>query len=114
MSHVIDPDTYLENFQRRVLADAIASVDAQQWHKRADTFERSAPRPGDFVGRKTPEQVHESRRRAYDSANACRWRAWVFEGADVDKPPTLRCAECDTVTSPWRCSCGELRIGTAA
>lgn len=51
-----DPDTYLANFQRRVIEDAINEATATYWHRRAATYEWARERPGDYLGRSTPEQ----------------------------------------------------------
>lgn len=68
---------YVTHFRARVLQDAIAEAVAATWERRAATFEAARPRPGDFTGRKTAEQVREHDAELAAVALACRERAAV-------------------------------------
>lgn len=73
----------------RVLQDSIASALSHQWLRRAEEFERAKPRPGDFRGRATDEQVAAQTARLTAKAEACRRRADVCELSDVEKSIVL-------------------------
>jgi hypothetical protein len=68
---------YIEHFRARVVQDAITDALASQWQRRARTFERCLPRPDDFTGRATPQQLEEQRERIAATILACRQRATV-------------------------------------
>ena len=68
---------YLEHFQRRVLQDAIASAHAAQLIRRAEQFEAARPRPGDFHGRATREELSRRWRELTEIAAALRAKAQV-------------------------------------
>lgn len=68
---------YVEHFQKRVVQDALAEATAAYWHRRANQFEAVLPRPGDFTGDATPEQLEARHRRITECVQACRHRAAV-------------------------------------
>lgn len=70
---------YLDQFAARLVQDAIASAMPATWLRRAAQFEAARPRPGDYVGRATPEQITERDRRLRALAEACRGRATVSD-----------------------------------
>lgn len=76
----------VEHFRGRVLLDALADALAATWHRRAAVFEAAAPRPGDFPGRATADELAEAGRRCRATASACRHRAQV---ALLDDEPDL-------------------------
>ena len=67
----------IEHFRGRVVQDAISEALAIQWTRRAEAFERCLPRPDDFTGRATPEQLEVQRQRIEATVFACRNRAAV-------------------------------------
>lgn len=69
-----DPD-YLERFRVRVLQDALAEAEAATWDRRAETFEAARPRPDDFTGLATPDELLAREARLTAVARACRARA---------------------------------------
>jgi len=75
----------LAHFRCRVLADALSEATRDYWRRRAEAFEDAAPRPGDFPGRATPEELRAARRRCLDAAAACRARA-SLEGPSLPVP----------------------------
>lgn len=62
-------------FHQRVVSDALAEATASYWERRARTFEEAAPRPGDYPGRATPDDLSAARQRCLGAAAACRARA---------------------------------------
>jgi len=68
---------YVEHFRKRVVQDALAEATAIYWNARAERFEAALPRPGDFTGNATPEELEERRQRITECALACRHRATV-------------------------------------
>lgn len=64
----------------RLFQDVWAQAWAATWERRARAFEWSAPRPGDYTGRATPEQLEDRARRAEAAALACRRRATGADG----------------------------------
>jgi hypothetical protein len=62
-------------FQRRLLQDCLSEAIARWWLNRATAFEAAAPRPGDFNGRATAEELAERRARCLATAAACRRHA---------------------------------------
>jgi len=75
---------YVEHFRTRVLQDALTEATREYWTRRAQTFEAAMPRPGDFTGRATPEDLTAQRERLASTAAACRQRAAVsLVGGDV-------------------------------
>lgn len=69
----------------RAIQDSIASSLSHQWLRRAEEFERAKPRPDDFRGRATDEQLAEQAARLTAKADACRHRADVCELSEVEK-----------------------------
>lgn len=70
---LILPD--LDHFTRRLLQDALNEARRSWWLKRAEDFERAKPRPGDFNGRATIEQLRARWRWCHATAQACRNKA---------------------------------------
>lgn len=78
-------DPAIDELAARLLAAALkeawVQASADYWLRRAVQFEASAPRPGDFIGRKsTPEQRAERERLRQRRIEACRYRAAHVEG----------------------------------
>ena len=61
------------------IAEIVRAVDAKQNRERAAILDAIRPRPGDFTGRATPEEIAEQDRRLAEAAQACRNRAAVIE-----------------------------------
>lgn len=68
-------DEQLGNFRRRVLQDSFSDASAAYWRRRARALEAAMPRPGDFTGHATPEDIEEQRRRIASAVLACSHRA---------------------------------------
>lgn len=60
-----------------VLAEAMAAGLASTWERRARALEAARPRPGDFTGQKTREQLSSDWQRLTETAQACRARAEI-------------------------------------
>jgi hypothetical protein len=65
------------------IADIVLTVSAEQWRRRAAVLDAIRPRPDDFVGSATPEEIAEQDRRLAEAATACRNRAAVIELDEV-------------------------------
>jgi len=78
----------LAHFHARVIADALAEATAVYWRGRADALLDAAPRPGDYVGRATPEQLSAARERCQRDAAACLRRS-SLEGPGLPVPPIV-------------------------
>lgn len=79
-----DLESHVEHFRSRVLQDALADATAAYWRRRAETFREALPREGDFTGRATPDQIEEQRRRVAATILACRQRAAVSLGGEIE------------------------------
>lgn len=66
---------------RRFLEDAFVSASAAQWRRRAETLEWARPRPTDYNGRATAEELADRDARLASQARACRWHARLIEHA---------------------------------
>lgn len=67
--------THLDHFQRRVIQDAFSDAAASTWLRRARAFEAARPRPGDYPGKATPDDLRAADARCREAAEACRVKA---------------------------------------
>lgn len=67
--------THLEWFQHRVVQDAMKDAHGGYWRHRAKTFEWARPRPGDFVGLATPEDLAVRDAALVELIDACHAKA---------------------------------------
>lgn len=74
---------HVDHFQRRALREAIRDAERGQNLRRAAEWEAAAPRPDDYTGRATPEQIAEATRRCHAVAAAYRARAEVVPLQEV-------------------------------
>lgn len=65
----------IDHFQRRVVQDALNEARRAWWLKRAEDFERAKPRPEDYNGRATLEELRARWRWCHQVAEACRNKA---------------------------------------
>ena len=65
----------MHQFAARLLVDAWLDASARNWQRRAQTFEWARPRPGDFMGRASRDEMAARDRRLSETADACRARA---------------------------------------
>lgn len=77
------PDEHLTTFERRILADVLRTATASYWNRRAAEFEAAKPRPDEFHGNATRDELSAAWRRCDDAARACRARAEVAPFDDV-------------------------------
>lgn len=86
MTLPFDLAEHVDNFRRSVLADAIQEASAIYWNRRADSFDKARPRPGDYAGQATRPDLNARRDRCTDVARACRARASVslLQGDDIE------------------------------
>jgi hypothetical protein len=68
---------HLEHFSRRFVQEVIDDATAAYYLKRAQAFEDAKPKPGDFHGQATVEELREQWLRLDQIATACRARAGV-------------------------------------
>ena len=69
------PDDYADRFAHRLLQDAYTEATALYWLRRAQAFEDARPRPDDYVGAATADDLAARDARLADSAETCRARA---------------------------------------
>lgn len=65
----------LEHTLPCMVAQVVVEAEAGWWRKRAAQFRAARPRPGDFTGRLTPQQVADQDARIEAKARACDYRA---------------------------------------
>jgi hypothetical protein len=86
MTRELRPNTYLEHFAARVLTDALNEATASYWRRRAQAFRDAMPRPGDYPGKATPQELAELSRRCLETAQACEYRADLIDQWRRDAP----------------------------
>ena len=69
----------------RVLQDALTEATAEYWLRRAYQFEAAAPRPTDYRGQATDEQLIDAWVRCKTTAAACRRHAELIS-AEYPEP----------------------------
>lgn len=79
----MDGETWISLFTRRVLADALCEASARYWERRAATFEDAAPRPGEFHGRASREELSAAWQRCHRDADRCRRHAELLRDRSV-------------------------------
>lgn len=67
--------TTVDHFQRRVIQDALNEARRRWWLQRAEDFERAKPRPGEYAGQATIEQLRARWKWCHHTAQACRNKA---------------------------------------
>ncbi len=67
----------VEHFRHRVLQDALSEATAAYWRRRAQILRWAQPRPGEYAGHSTPEQLRDRWQRLEEQAVACENRARV-------------------------------------
>lgn len=72
-----------DNWSRRVIQDALNESTRAFWLKRAEDFERAKPRPDEYHGNKTREQLRAQWLWCHETAQACRNKA-VMVSLDDD------------------------------
>lgn len=76
---MIDADTYLAQFQHRLLQDALAEASADYWRRRANDLLAARPDPAnDFIPAECLEEARIRWRELTDAAAACRAKADVM------------------------------------
>ncbi|WP_405070423.1 hypothetical protein OG558_12770 [Kribbella sp. NBC_01510] len=87
-----DVQEYLDNFTRRVIQDAAAEATATYWVHRAAQLDQARPRPGDYTGQATEQQLAERERLLAAQAEACRRHADLLAttGLAADLEATVR------------------------
>lgn len=74
---------HFEQFERRLLQDALTSATQSYWIRRAQAFEDAKPRSDDYPGRATQDDLRDQWRRLDGMAKACRARAECVPFDDV-------------------------------
>ena len=75
---------YVDHFRARVVQDALAQATVAHWLRRAEAFESAAPRPDDYPGQATADDLAQAVARCAEIARACRNRAVL---AEIDQIP---------------------------
>ena len=78
-----------DHFRARVLQDALTEATAQYWVHRAHQFQQAAPRPGDFHGNATTEELRAAYRRCMATTEACLRRAALLRGEVAEIRPEV-------------------------
>ncbi len=76
--HRAAPSVPSEAFRERFLADLLTQGMATFYEHRAAVLEWASPRPGDYVGRATPQQLAAQSARCRETATAFRNKAAVL------------------------------------
>lgn len=66
---------HVDRIRARVLQDALSEATAAYWRRRAQWFRWAAPRPEDYTGQATPEELDARRQRLLGLAEQCERRA---------------------------------------
>ena len=74
---------YLEDFARRVIQDALAEATAAYWMRRADQLENARPRPGEFHGNASAEELNARDERLAALAENCRHHAELLRDPEL-------------------------------
>lgn len=77
--HPLLADPQLAHFTHRVLQDAMVEATSDYWERRAKQLEAARPRPGDFTGQATPQDLVAAHDRLTEAAQACRTKATLLE-----------------------------------
>jgi hypothetical protein len=78
-----------EQLRKRAVQQAIVQAEAWFWCWRAEQFHAAAPRPADFHGNATRDELLDAWQRCRDTALACRRKAAALEleaGAELIDP----------------------------
>lgn len=78
---VVTPETF-ELLAASLLADVFRQVEFEQWLARAEEFERCKPRPDQWHGNATREELSARWQRCDEIARACRNRATMCLSED--------------------------------
>lgn len=84
MSRLSAPDLVgdaFDHFAYRVMQDAWADATAAYWRRRAEQLEAARPRPGEYAGRASIDDLRAQWQRLTDAAQACRARAAFLEAS---------------------------------
>ena len=73
----------LSGMVRRLLQDAFTAAIPGQWERRARVFESCRPRPGDYTGAATRDELDALDHRNAVSAAQCRLHAAMLRGDDL-------------------------------
>lgn len=79
----------LGHFLTRILQGALTEATADYWERRAQAFEWSAPRPGDYRGHAPPDALTDLAIRCQQTADNCRHHAQLLR----EQPPNDPTAE---------------------
>lgn len=75
----------LDNFQLRVIRDAMNEATREYWIGRAQDFVKVLPREGDFLGQSTPAQREERRQRTLQTIRNCLHRSTLCELTEIEE-----------------------------
>ena len=76
----------LSGMVRRLLQDAFTAAIPGQWERRARVFESCRPRPGDYTGAASRDDLDALDHRNAVSAAQCRMHAAMLRGDDLTSP----------------------------
>lgn len=73
-----------ETIRQRAVQDSLSTVHAWQLRRRADLFDAARPRPDDFTGAATPDEIAKLDERMVGAARALRQKALLLERGLLD------------------------------
>lgn len=74
----------LHVYRARFLQQLITEGTADYWDRRADEWRSIAPRPGDYPGRATPDQLAQQRTRCLEVATQCHRHAELIRSSNPE------------------------------
>ena len=83
-----DSTGLVQDFRSRLLQEVLAEATRSYWLRRARVYEQALPRPGDFTGRASRDDLQARRQRLQMVVATCRQRAdvalYVHEDDSLD------------------------------
>lgn len=79
----------LQHFQARVLQDALDQATIGHWLARAAALSASLPRPGDYAGRASAEELSAREARIRGELTAIRRHVWLLQHTYREPTPEV-------------------------
>lgn len=79
-----DSDTVLQDFVKRVVVDCLCSAMPETCERRAAVLDDAAPRPDDYHGKASREELSEAWRRCHRDAKRCRDHAQLLRDCHAE------------------------------
>lgn len=79
----------LQHFRARVLQDALDQATVSYWLRRAAALSASLPRPDDFAGRATADELNAREARIQQELTAIRRHVWLLQHTYREPTPEV-------------------------